>query len=99
METELLFVLCMTKWGCKISKGNAAMYSLYKSPFGIASFKKTDVRYHYTCTFVLIDNVIVMNKSHNYAILMKYLHAWASETLVCLIIHRDILCNEPLTNV
>lgn len=40
-----------------------------------------------------------MNKPHQKAVLMKYLHTWASKMRVCLIIHRDILCNEPLTNV
>lgn len=44
--------------GRKISKGNAAMYRSYKSPFGIRILVRTNVFYHYTSLFIVIENVI-----------------------------------------
>jgi len=58
MKTKLIFILCMTKLGRKISKGNAAMYRSYKFPFGIRILVRTNVFYHYTSLFIVIENVI-----------------------------------------
>ena len=47
------------KMGRKISEGNTADVAAKKSPFGIRIlFNKTDVFYHCTSLFILIENVI-----------------------------------------
>lgn len=87
MEAELIFVLRMTKMGRKISEGNADVYSLYKSPFGIPHpSNQTDVCYHCTDTTNVNENVNDNEEWLSYHVCMQFLHALAIEMYVCLVI-------------
>lgn len=57
-ENQVYIHFMYGKMRRKISEGNAAMYRSYKSPFGIRILARTNVFYHYTSTFILIENVI-----------------------------------------
>ena len=47
------------KMGRKISEGNSADVAAQKSPLGIRIlFNKTDVFYHCTSAFIVVENVI-----------------------------------------
>lgn len=74
------------KMGRKITGCNATMYRSYKIAFGILILVRTNVFYHYTSLFILIDNVIdneLMAQPRNFDEIFTFL---AIEMRLCFII-------------